>query len=77
MENRKRNPSIKEELRQAKEDAGEIKQKVDDAWKSNRYVKIITYATGAIILVWASQHVFAAFEGAIRQFKKLRKTIKE
>lgn len=72
MENRKGNTSIREELRRSKEDAGAIKQKADDAWKSNPYVRIITYATGAIILVWASQHVFAAFEGAIRQFNKLR-----
>lgn len=77
MENRKERPSIKEELRRAKEDAGALKQKAEEAWMTNPYVKTITYVTGAIILVWASQYVFAAFEGAIRQFKKLRKTIKE
>ena len=75
METKKQNSSIKEELHRAQEDVAALNK--NDAWKSNPYVKAGMYITGAVILVWASQHVFAAFEGAIRQFKKLRKTIKE
>lgn len=75
MEDKKQNTSMKEELRRAQKDVAALNK--TDAWKSNPYIKAGLYITGAIILVWASQHVFAAFEGAIRQFKKLRKTIKE
>ena len=75
MEDKKQNTSMKEELRRAQKDVAALNK--TDTWKSNPYIKVGIYITGAIILVWASQHVFAAFEGAIRQFKKLRKTIKE
>lgn len=75
MGDKRQNTSMKEELRRAQKDVAALSKA--DAWKSNPYVKAGMYVTGAIILVWFSQHVFAAFEGAIRQFKKLRKTIKE
>lgn len=74
MEIKKQNASIKEELQRTQEDVAALNK--NDAWKSNPYVKAGMYVTGAVILVWTSQYVFAAFEGAIRQFKKLKKQLR-
>lgn len=77
MENKKENPSAKEKLQLAMKETTRVNQRKTDEWKTNPYVKAGMYVTGALLLVWASQFVFSAFEGAIRQYKKLRNTIKE
>lgn len=77
MENRNNNSSIRQKLQVAKDAATADYEKKAEAWKTNPYVKGTMYLAGALFVVWASQFAFAAVEGAIRQFKKLRRTIKE
>jgi hypothetical protein len=75
MEDKKQTTTLKDKLHQVQKEVTDFN--TSDAWKSNPYVKAGMYVTGAILIVWASQYVFAAFEGAIREYKKLRRTIKE
>jgi hypothetical protein len=77
MENKKQNPSMKKELQKTMEEITQVKREKLDEWKTNPYVKAGMYLSGALLLVWASQFVFSAFEGAIKQYKKLKRTLNE
>lgn len=77
MENKDKELSIKEQAQQALEEVKAEKITGYQEWKSNPYLKAGLYLTGAILIVWTSQYVFAALEGAIREYKKLKRTINQ
>jgi hypothetical protein len=75
--NRRKDRSLKKELDNVVQEIALKKYEETGNRKISPIMKTGMYVGGAIIVVWLSQYVFSAFEGAIRQFKKLRRTIRE
>lgn len=76
-EKTEKDTSLKEKFNEVVE---EIEQKRNEKLINqniNPYIKVGLYVSGVFVLVWASQFAFAAFAGAIKQFKNLRRAIRE
>lgn len=77
-------PSLREELKQAVRDSYKQNrnQKQDqEPYQANPnlspYAKTGMYLIGTFVLIWASQYALAALAGAIREYKNLKKAIKQ